>query len=42
MSIRAPMSTLELERRFFCDIFNFNVGFRPEFNDRGYMTMIRR
>ena len=36
INIRAPMSTLELERRFFCDIFNFNVGFRPEFNDRGY------
>jgi len=36
INIRAPMDDLELERHFFCDVFNFNVGFRPEFNDRGY------
>ena len=30
------MNTSELGRRLFCDVFNFNLGFRSEFNDRSY------
>ncbi|GHF01835.1 hypothetical protein [Thalassotalea profundi] len=35
-NISAPLDLLTIEKDFWCDILNFNAGFRPAFNHNGF------
>ncbi len=36
INISAPGEIIDKVSNFYCDVFGFNVGFRPDFNSKGY------
>ena len=36
INIIAPGEIIDRVSNFYCDVFGFNVGFRPDFNSKGY------
>lgn len=36
INISAPGEIIDRVSNFYCDVFGFNVGFRPDFDSKGY------